>query len=142
MATPAQIEANRQNALLSTGPTSPPGKETSRGNSRTHGLSGGTILVETAHPGFADRLAAWAAEIPVRTPEQVRAAAETAVAMTFRLEACDSAYWSAIGRHRDRARLSWDGDRWDEAVAELAALARRPALASARLGRTAQGTTA
>ena len=39
MATEAQIAANRQNALKSTGPSSPEGKAASSQNRLTHGLA-------------------------------------------------------------------------------------------------------
>jgi hypothetical protein len=39
-----QIEANRRNALKSTGPTTPEGKESSRRNALRHGLSAETVI--------------------------------------------------------------------------------------------------
>ena len=45
MPTPAQIEANRQNAQLSTGPTSQAGLERSSKNATRHGLTGQNLLI-------------------------------------------------------------------------------------------------
>jgi hypothetical protein len=47
MATPAQIDANRANAQLSTGPSSPEGKAKSSHNALKTGLTGRTILLPT-----------------------------------------------------------------------------------------------
>ena len=44
-ATPAQIHANRQNAVRSTGPKSVEGKETARRNALKHGLTGGGVVI-------------------------------------------------------------------------------------------------
>ena len=46
MSTAAQIEANRQNAQLSSGPTSPAGKQRSSLNSTVHGFTGQTVMVD------------------------------------------------------------------------------------------------
>jgi hypothetical protein len=47
MATPAQIEANRANALLSTGPVTEEGRATSSHNAVKFGLTGQTVLLKT-----------------------------------------------------------------------------------------------
>jgi hypothetical protein len=44
-ASDAQIQANRRNALLSTGPKTPEGKEQSRQNALKHGLTGDGVVV-------------------------------------------------------------------------------------------------
>ena len=45
MATPAQIEANRKNAQLSTGPTSPAGKARSCRNRLSHGFTSAVLFI-------------------------------------------------------------------------------------------------
>ena len=46
MTSPKQIEANRRNAALSTGPRSEQGKRVSRNNSTTHGLTAKQVVIE------------------------------------------------------------------------------------------------
>ena len=46
-----QIEANRRNALKSTGPTTQEGKERSRCNALRHGLSAETIISRAGERG-------------------------------------------------------------------------------------------
>lgn len=53
MASAAQVEANRRNALLSTGPRTPAGKERSALNATRHGFTG-RLLVGLQYGAFAD----------------------------------------------------------------------------------------
>jgi hypothetical protein len=45
MASLRQVEANRRNALVSTGPQTEAGKKRSRGNAVRHGLTAETVIV-------------------------------------------------------------------------------------------------
>jgi hypothetical protein len=63
MATTAQILANRQNAQLSTGPSSPAGRSVAARNSTRHGLSATTFVVlphedRQEFDGLAERISA------------------------------------------------------------------------------------
>ena len=57
MATPAQLAANRANALLSTGPRSAEGKSASRFNALKHGVDAHTITLPTEDPTAYQNLA-------------------------------------------------------------------------------------
>ena len=46
MTSTKQIEANRKNATLSTGPRSEPGKDVSRQNALIHGLTAMQVVIE------------------------------------------------------------------------------------------------
>jgi hypothetical protein len=56
MATAAQIAANRANALKSTGPRTPEGKDTSRFNALTHGMDAASILIPGEDPAAYQRI--------------------------------------------------------------------------------------
>lgn len=58
MASPAQIEANRRNALRSTGPRTPRGKQQSRLNAVRHGLTAQTVLLPGDDPSAYEALRA------------------------------------------------------------------------------------
>lgn len=66
MTTRAQIEANRRNALASTGPRTSSGKERSRMNALKHGFTAHTTLLADEDPGeFAElHLRLWEALTP------------------------------------------------------------------------------
>ncbi len=57
MATPAQINANRLNAQLSTGPASVEGKAATRFNAMKHGLDAASLVIPGEDPAEFDRLA-------------------------------------------------------------------------------------
>jgi hypothetical protein len=70
MATPAQIAANRRNALKSTGPRTPAGKAASSRNALKHGLDSRTLLCsEPVQEEIRQIEANFATEYPARTLE-------------------------------------------------------------------------
>ena len=58
MATPAQINANRANALKSTGPRSVEGKSAARFNALKHGIDAASIVIPGEDPAEYEALAA------------------------------------------------------------------------------------
>lgn len=71
MATSAQILANRQNAVLSTGPRTPEGKQASAANATKHGLSSQfSVLPHENFEEFEALRVSFSAEFEPRTPHQ------------------------------------------------------------------------
>jgi hypothetical protein len=139
MASERQIEANRRNASLSSGPKSELGKARSRVNATKHGMATELPSVEAAHsPEFEARRAKWSAEFaPVGEAGQW--ALDRAVAASLRIERCERAIDEVAESGRDRARLAWDQDRAIEAATIAGRLARDPVLASRQLMTTRAG---
>ncbi len=130
----ARREANRRNAKLSTGPRTEAGKERSRRNALTHGLSAEVVRLP-------EDVAAIGAEAgPVAPPLDWPGwlADEVAVIAT-KLRRCDR----LEGRHRERialrAEFHWDDDRRLEAEFLGAGIARDPAAVARELRMSPQG---
>jgi hypothetical protein len=139
MATERQIESNRHNSMLSTGPSSPEGKARSRFNALKHGLAAELPTLEVGlSPKFLDRRASWSAEFQPES-EAAEWALDRAVAASFRIEECESTYNGIVGTARERARLSWDQDQAIMAATIAGRLARDPVLASRQLEATRAG---
>ena len=141
MATERQIEANRRNAGLSTGPRSEEGKARSRGNATRHGLAAGAeaeVAEARESEAFRARRAAWGAEF---RPSGVAGewALDRAVAASLRIERCERAVDELADSGARRARLAWDEDREVEAATLAGGLARSPSLVARKLAATYQG---
>ena len=139
MATDAQIEANRRNAMLSTGPRTPEGKDVSRRNALKHGLAGaGDVLHDDDFGLVAERTDAYRASL-----RPADACGETLVAQmavdAIRMERCRQAYVVLVNDHARRARLCWDADRRLDAEETAAGLARDPQRVARRLEATLHG---
>lgn len=140
MASDLQRTQNAQNALLSTGPSSPGGKAISAGNSRKHGLSGRRLVIDPARADEARELRArYLDELQPATAEGVEAV-DVMVAMTFRIDDCRAALVDLAIEQADEADTDWDHARKLDAEAVAESLRRRPGTASARLAETKQGT--
>jgi hypothetical protein len=138
MATQAQIDANRQNAQLSTGPTTPEGKAASSKNSNKHGLSGKTILVGDEHRDEAARR--WNQWHDHFQPGPAgHYALDVMVAMSLRVEQCQKTLDGLFVAQTTEAKLDWNGLRRREAAILAEGLARRPESVAARLDETRHG---
>ncbi len=122
----ARIEANRQNAMKSTGPRTEAGKATSRRNALKHGLTATVVDLEPFPARPDPQLPAdWLADQAARTMSQIDRARR--VEGRLRLEAS----W--------RATATWDDDRRLDAENLAVALPREPSRTVARLRQTPAG---
>ena len=81
MSSQKQIDANRRNALKSTGPRTPEGRAAVRLNGLTHGLTAATlVLAGESQPDFESLLASFEAEHDPATPTEVALVAQLAMA--------------------------------------------------------------
>ena len=141
MATQRQIEANRLNAQLSTGPRTQEGKDRSRGNALTHGLTAETVALDfSAARADAKELRKqnWGREFRPETA-QAEYALDRAVAASFRIEDCEDALDTAADEHAARARMGWDIDARNHAATLADRLSKRPILIAAQLESTPHG---
>ena len=138
--TPAQLEANRRNALLSSGPKTDEGKEASRRNALKHGLTGAGVVIpgedaeEVAHraAGLGDELApggGFMAGILIRRLAALSVRAERSVR-----------HENAVTADRVRgAALAFDEGRHAEADGLFATLNQAPAANHRRLLQMPEG---
>jgi hypothetical protein len=139
MATIRQLNANRENAQLSTGPTSEEGKAHSRGNALKHGLAGaGVVLDADDTQAVAQRLDAWRSDFGPLAGQQ-EWLYERMVVASVRIDRCSREQSKVQSYQAERARTCWNADRQLEADEIAASLSRRPSLVIRRLGRTRQG---
>jgi hypothetical protein len=139
MTTLRQIEANRKNSLLSTGPRTDEGKEQSRRNALKHGLTGaGVVLPEDVEDAVDERYEEWAQEFGPATPYQ-RFLVEQIALNSVRLERCSKQAIYERGQLSLRAAFCWDEDRALLAEQLAQGLSKRPALVAKQLERTVQG---
>ncbi len=139
MATDRQMEANRRNALASTGPRSDEGKSQSRANALKHGLAGVGVVVEEARiEAFEARKAAWFNEIRPQT-DRGAWSLDKALGATIRLDDCGRAYDAIVVEQTTRARFAWEADRRVEAAMLAGKLTKNPMLVARQLGTTKQG---
>ena len=140
-ATEKQVEANRKNALKSTGPRSPEGKARSRANALKHGLTGsGIVLPEEDRLRWEGRAESWAEELGARGELDLYLAGRAALA-SVRLDRCVRAETADLQARRDAALTRWDYERARNAQVDHWArvIASDPAAAVAGLRRTTPG---
>ena len=122
MATEKQIEANRRNAALSTGPKTDEGKAQSRANAMTHSLTAVTLRPRDQHEVSKARYAAWSLSLKPED-EMQEFQLELAVEASLRIENCQA---RELERKVELAEIaSNSGPRWDtDRKREVAKLGR------------------
>src|SRR3954454_3317508 len=98
-ASEARIRANQQNALRSTGPKTPEGKERSRANAYKHGLTGAGVVMPEADAAEVERRAAAFAEELNATGEVGSALARPAALSSVRMERGADQQTAALSEH-------------------------------------------
>jgi hypothetical protein len=138
-ASPAQIAANRANALKSTGPKTPEGKARSRANALKHGLTGdGTVLPAADAEEVQRRDEALQAEFQPSTEFGVMMVRRIAL-LSVRMERCAGHETATINLRVSRAGDDFDDRRADDADALFESLPDAPAANVRRLRRTEEG---
>jgi hypothetical protein len=140
MATERQIAANLRNGQKSSGPKTEQGKLRSRSNALKHGMTAEVVTKVAEGPEYESRRAAWFAEFRPTTTDQIWAA-EKMVASSFKIDRCNSRLDKLISGQADRARLTWDEDRFLEAEVVAKHLGANPPLVVRQLEATSHGCT-
>src|SRR5262249_10895680 len=128
MATKRQIEANRANSRLSTGPRTAAGRERSKCNAADHCLSGeGLVLPEQEAAAVNDRFAQWQSSL---RPFDIYDLwlYELLVIESVRIDTAQRKLTALRHEQAHRAQHSWDDDQAGEAerIAERLAPSPRP----------------
>ncbi len=141
MTTLRQVEANRRNAALSTGPKTDAGKDRSRRNAVKHGLLSQVVLPEEHQAAFETRLEGWKMSATVEG-EILGFVLRQAVRASIQVEACQTEVDVRRIELTDIAHdpgPNWDNDRQDEANRLGESLSRNPVRVSLELKRTPKG---
>src|SRR6185295_2251611 len=120
MATAAQINANRANALKSTGPRSVEGKSASRFNALKHGIDAASVVIPGEDPADYDALAAdYHRDFRPESPSEA-----------FHVDTMLRADWQKRRLHRVRRQAEADTDHALESYIDSLGAPTRPELAS------------
>ena len=112
----ARINANRLNALRSTGPRTPEGKAIARGNALTHGLTGQGVVIPGEDAAEVDgRMAQLVRELAKDGSSANRLLAQRAAVLSVRLERSVRHEFAATAERVQQAEADYLAGRHDEA---------------------------
>jgi hypothetical protein len=133
------VEANRRNALKSTGPTPVDGKIKSRANGLKHGLTGRGIVLPTEDAEEVDaRFEALAAEMKPKS-EMARQLVLRMALLLLRLDRSAGHEAKAIAHRMRKAQAEFDDARLAEAENYYSWIASEPATNARRLRKSPEG---
>ena len=136
---PARLEANRRNALLSSGPKTEEGKPRSRANALKHGLTGaGVVLPDEDVARVEERFEEFEADLkPVNGV--ARFLARRAAMLSVRLDRCVRNESAAIASRMRRAEADFEHERLAEVDHTFSYIAREPATYARKLRSMPEG---
>jgi hypothetical protein len=132
-----RISANRQNALKSTGPKTPEGKEKSRANALKHGLCASAVVPESLEL-IQQRSREFFDTYKPQNEVHVWMVDQAAI-NSIRIDRCMRIERRVRDKMSLRAELTWDDDRRMEAEVLGRSLAKDPSATVQALGSTPQG---
>ena len=136
---PAQLAANRRNALRSSGPKTPSGKEKSRRNALKHGLTGeGIALAGEDQAEIERRFQEFQDELHPNS-SLARQLVRKVAFMSVRLERCERYETAVIAKRVRYAVARFDDDRRTEVETQAARIYSEPATTVRRLQMTPEG---
>ncbi len=136
---PARRAANQQNALQSTGPQTPEGKESSRRNALKHGMTGAGVVLLAEDAAEVDRRAgALMAEMDPRG-EMGRLLVDRMATLSVRMERCVRHENAAMAERVRHAEGRFDDSRLAEVEKAFSWIASEPATQARRLRATPEG---
>jgi len=138
-ASQAQIDANRRNAQLSTGPTTEEGKNRSRANSLKHGLTGEGIVLPVEDVEEIDRLFETLAAEMKPGNELARRLVNRVALLTVRLERSAEHEAKAIAHKMRKATAEFDDARFAEMEKCYSWIAAEPETNARRLRMSPEG---
>jgi hypothetical protein len=118
MASPAQIAANRQNALRSTGPVTASGKSASSANAFRHGLTSARIVIPGEDPAEYDAMREDLLRLHAPANAIERALVEELAASSWRLQRAHRVETAVLTK--------WSADAPDPDAAIAAAMLEKP----------------
>ncbi|WP_435009289.1 hypothetical protein P12x_000541 [Tundrisphaera lichenicola] len=133
----ARREANRRNALRSTGPKTPEGKERSRANALKHGLCSSVVVAEDAKL-VQDRAYDFFGALRPQDHFQAWLVNEVAL-LSLRIERCERIERRVRDKIVIEAEVSWEENRRLEACLLGEHLGHRPDVVVEQLRKTPQG---
>ena len=139
MATEAQIMANRINAKFSTGPKTPEGKEMSRRNALTHGLTANVVIPGELAGEVAFRVALAQESLAPDDDGLSLILAERVGYLSMRLKRCFQQEEATIARRVRDAEDDYDDQRRSVVEHILSYIANEPPTGSRQLRSTPEG---
>ncbi|WP_435008451.1 hypothetical protein P12x_005661 [Tundrisphaera lichenicola] len=133
----ARLAANRRNALRSTGPKTPEGKERSRANALKHGLCSSVVVAEDAKL-VQDRAYDYFGALRPQNHFQAWIVTEVSL-LSIRIERCERIERRVRDRIAIEAEVSWEENRRLEACLLGEQLAHRPEAVVHQLRKSIQG---